>query len=61
MRAREELVLSSYGWTEEGGVRIPIERAIDALAARGELAVGTAEAAAKPATPPGGGEDRPIP
>jgi len=50
MRAREELVLSSYGWTEEGGVRIPIERAIDALAARGEtLAAGTAEAASEPA------------
>jgi hypothetical protein len=49
MRAREELVLSSYGWTEEGGVRIPIERAIDALAARGAtLAVGSSEAAAEP-------------
>jgi hypothetical protein len=33
MRAREELILSSYGWTDDGGVRIPIERAIDALAA----------------------------
>jgi hypothetical protein len=62
MRAREELVLSSYGWTEEGGVRIPIDRAIDALAARGEtVSVGAAEAAVEPATPPGGGEDRPNP
>lgn len=58
MEAREELILSSYGWTEDGGVRIPIERAIDALAARGgALAVGTSQAA--PAAPPtaGGGDD----
>lgn len=49
-QAREELILSSYGWTEDGGVRIPIERAIDALA------VGTSQAA--PAAPPtaGGGD-----
>lgn len=44
MTAREELILSSYGWTEEGGLRIPIERAIDTLAARGE-ALGDAPAA----------------
>jgi hypothetical protein len=42
MRAQEELILSSYGRTADGRVRIPIERAIEALAARGEtLAVGT--------------------
>ena len=46
IEAREELILGSYAWTEDGGVRIPIERAIAALAARGDaLAVGTSEAA----------------
>lgn len=49
MVAREEEILSSYGRTEGGRVRIPIERAIEVLAARGEtLAVGTAEAAEPP-------------
>lgn len=52
MVAREEEILSSYGRTEGGRVRIPIERAIEVLAARGEtLAVGTAEAA-EAAEPP---------
>jgi hypothetical protein len=54
MVAREEEILSSYGRTAGGGVRIPIERAIEVLAARGEtLAVGTAEATQPPAA---GGE-----
>jgi hypothetical protein len=57
MRAREELILSSYGWTEDGGVRIPIERAIDALAARGgAAAVGTSETAPEAAPIAGGGD-----
>jgi hypothetical protein len=73
MTAREELILSSYGWTEEGGLRIPIARAIDALAARGEAlgdapAAGTSEAtagqpASQPAAPPsafGGGAGGPT-
>jgi hypothetical protein len=39
-RAREDRVLSSYGWVdkEKGTVRIPIERAMELLVERGEPA-----------------------
>ena len=54
MVAREEQILSSYGRSAGGGVRIPIDRAIDVLAARGEtLAVGGATA--EPGAPPTAG------
>lgn len=56
MRAEEDALLSSYGWSDKasGTVRIPIDRAMDMLAARG---MGTTAAApvapAPPITPPG--------
>jgi hypothetical protein len=40
-RAREDHLLSTYGWAdkEKGTVRIPIERAMELLVERGETAV----------------------
>jgi hypothetical protein len=39
VRAREESLLNSYGWVDRphGVVRIPIERAMDRIAAHGEV------------------------
>jgi hypothetical protein len=62
LRAEEEALLSSYGWVdrERGVVRIPIERAIEVLAARAAAsgaqprpaATAAAPAAATPAPQP---------
>jgi len=49
MRAEEQRLLSSYGWTEDGHVRIPIDRAIELVARRG---LPVREGAAAQAAPP---------
>ena len=55
MRAEEDTLLSTYGWSDKstGAVRIPIDKAMDLLAARGLGAHPTAPAAAgaQPAAP----------
>ncbi|HWR54840.1 MAG TPA: hypothetical protein VN428_27270 [Bryobacteraceae bacterium] len=59
MRAREDRVLSTYGWVDQsaGIVRIPIDRAIDMLAQRGlpARASGQQAAPSAPATGPESG------
>jgi hypothetical protein len=49
LRARDQALLSGYAWVDRDGgvVRLPIERAIDVLAARG-LPARTPRAEAKP-------------
>jgi hypothetical protein len=48
LRAREDAVLNSYGWSDQqaGAIRIPIDRAMDLLAERGLPVRSGAEAAA---------------
>jgi len=54
MRAEEDALLSTYGWSDKstGAVRIPIDKAMDLLAARGLGAKPAAPAAAAPAPQP---------
>ena len=64
MRAAEEEVLSTYGWSdrEAGTVRVPIERAMEMLAAeRGAAAPGGAPAAVEGETGPGAGQPAEAP
>jgi hypothetical protein len=61
LRAEEDAILTSYGWVDENGgfARIPIDRAIEILAARGlppskPMPPATAPMAPQPLAPTGG-------